>query len=82
MQKLRDEDHFLGWGFVTKKIVFTDEYTFYLKGFINKQNNCFWTKENPNKIHERHHQVQLKINVWCGTACSRVMGPYFFGNTI
>lgn len=95
VQKLHDGDSFRRMEFcetwidkinrnprLKNKILFTDECTFYLEGFVNKQNDRFWAKENPNQVHERHHQVRHKVNVWCGIAGSRIIGPYFFGHNI
>lgn len=39
-------------------IYFSDEYRFYLKGFVNKYNCQYWSDENPHTllkaIHEHH----------------------------
>ena len=35
-----------------RKIIFSDEAHFWLNGFINKQNMCYWSDSNPHVLHE------------------------------
>jgi hypothetical protein len=47
------------------------------EGYINTQNNHYWSSQNPYLTHE----VQLhplKVGVWCAVSARRIVGPVFF----
>jgi hypothetical protein len=59
---------------------FSDEEWFHLQGYINKQNNRYWSSQNPHLTHEGLlHPV--KVGVWFAVS-SRIVGPVFFNETI
>jgi hypothetical protein len=69
-------------GMVDPDLVFyTNEAWFYLGGYVNSQNNYYWSAEKPLSIHEVPlHDV--KIRVWCAISAYRIIGPVFFQETI
>jgi hypothetical protein len=81
--------HFCNWflqavhkGVLDPKLTFfTDEAWFHLSGYINAQNNRYWSSINPKQTFEVPLHDQ-KIGVWCSITASRIVGPIFFENTI
>jgi len=55
--KMENEDDYLN------KIVFTNEATFYLSGYVNHHNVRIWDTENPHEIVE-HVRDAPKLNVF------------------
>jgi hypothetical protein len=52
---------------------FSDEAWFHLKGYIDTQNNRYWSSQNPHLTHEvLLHPV--KIGVWCAVN-ARIVEP-------
>jgi hypothetical protein len=67
-----------GNGFLVPKLTFfIDEAWFHLSGYINAQNNRYWSSINPKQTFELLLHDQ-KIGVWCATTASRIVGPIFF----
>jgi hypothetical protein len=60
-------------------LVMSDEAHFELTGNVNCQNCRYWSRENPNEIHQRPLHSE-KVTVWCGVARFGVIGPFFFEN--
>ncbi|KAJ4446867.1 hypothetical protein ANN_13567 [Periplaneta americana] len=60
-----------------KKVVFSDESTFHVCGFVNRHNCRIWGSENPHVARELERDSP-KINVWCGLTNETVIGPFFF----
>lgn len=58
-------------------IMFSDEATFYLNGFINRHNCRYWANENPHWMEESHTQHPQKLNVWAGLIRGHIIGPFF-----
>jgi hypothetical protein len=59
---------------------FSDEQWFHLQGYINMQNNHYWSSQNPFLTHKLLlHPV--KVGVWCAVR-ARIVGPVFFNETI
>ncbi|KAJ8961650.1 hypothetical protein NQ318_021247 [Aromia moschata] len=65
-----------------KQILFSDEATFCLNGQVNRQNCRFWSRTNPHWIIEAHTQHPQKLNVWAGIVVNRIIGPFFFEETL
>ncbi|PNF39386.1 hypothetical protein B7P43_G13583 [Cryptotermes secundus] len=59
-------------------ILFSDETTFYLSGFVNRHNVRIWGSQNPH-VYREHIRDSPKLNVWCGLMKDRIIGPFFFG---
>jgi hypothetical protein len=59
------------------KVMFSDEATLYLSGYVNEQNMQIWGLENPYSFQE-HEKYSPKLNVWCGLMHNRVIGPFIF----
>jgi hypothetical protein len=55
-----------------KLTFFTDQAWFHLSGYINAQNNRYWSSINPRQTFDQ------KIGVWCAITASRIVGPIFF----
>lgn len=58
-------------------IVFSDEATFHLHGFVNRHNCRYWSDTNPHWMEEVHTQRPQKINVWAGIVGQHIVGPFF-----
>lgn len=65
-----------------KKILFTDEATFTTNGVISSQNTRYWSENNPNFTTNCKSQYSSKVNVFCGITHRRVIGPFFFNETL
>lgn len=63
-------------------IIFSDEATFSLNGAVNRHNCRYWSQNNPHWMEELHTQYPQKINVWAGIIENRILGPYFFEETL
>jgi len=62
-------------------LFFSDEAWFHLSGYINSQNNRYWSTENPHQLHEIPLHDQ-KVGVWCAISRTRIVGPIFFHDTV
>jgi hypothetical protein len=60
---------------------FTVEAWFHLSGYINAQNNRYWSSINSKQTFEVSLHDQ-KIGVWSAITASRIVRPIFFENTI
>jgi hypothetical protein len=62
-------------------IFFSDEAWFHLQGYINMQNNRYWSSQNPHLTLEvLLHPV--RVGVWCAVSARRIDVPVFFNKTI
>lgn len=66
---------------VFDRVYFSDEAWFHLSGYVNSQNNRYWSSENPNQFEETSLHPQ-KIGVWCAMSRKKIIGPIFFSGTI
>jgi hypothetical protein len=58
-------------------VFYTDEAWCHLSGYVNSQNNRYWSAENQHSVHKvPFHDV--KIGVWCAISAHRIIGPVFF----
>lgn len=71
-----NDRHFL------EKIMFSDEATFTTNGVVSSQNCRYWTTENPHWVINCKRQYSEKVNVWCGILGERIIGPFFFLQTL
>jgi len=62
-------------------LFFSDEAWFHLSGYINSQNNRYWSTDNPHQVHEIPLHDQ-KIGVWCAISRTKIIGPIFFQDTV
>ena len=67
---------------LVKNIIFSDEATSCLNGSVNRQNCRYWATENPHWMVEVNTQYPQKLNMWCGIVRGRVIGPFFFEQTL
>jgi transposase len=65
-----------------QRICFSDEATFCLNGQVNRQNYRYWAQENPHWFIENHTQYNEKVNVWAGIVENRIIGPFFFDESL
>lgn len=65
-----------------KRVVFSDEATFYLNGTVNRQNCRYWAPTNPHWMMEAHTQFPQKLNVWAGIVGDRIVGPFFIEGSL
>lgn len=63
-------------------ICFSDECTFFLNGFVNRQNVRYWSDENPRIVREVHSQYPQKLNVWAGILGNHIVGPIFINGNL
>jgi hypothetical protein len=78
---------FCGWflqSFVEAEVnpqltFFSNEAWFYLQGYINMQNNRYWSSQNPHVIHEILLHL-VKFGVWCAVSARRIVGSVFKRN--
>lgn len=62
-------------------VCFSDEAKFLLYGQVIRHNCIIWGKENPHTLSpEPLHSPS--VDVWCGMFSDRLIGPYFFPNSI
>lgn len=64
------------------KIMFTDEATFTTNGIVSSQNCRYWARNNPNWVINCKDQYSQKVNVWCGILGDRIIGPFFFNQSL
>jgi hypothetical protein len=58
-------------------MLFSDEAWFHLQRYLNRQNNGYWSSQNPHLTHEvLLYQVKVGV-VWCGVNPKRSGGPIF-----
>ncbi|GFU60133.1 DUF4817 domain-containing protein [Trichonephila clavipes] len=62
-----------------KRILFSDEAHFWLKGYVNKQNCRICSEANPQVYVETPLHSE-KLTVWCALWAGGIIGPYFFKN--
>ena len=62
-----------------KKIIFSGEAHFDLGGYVNKQNCCIWSTENPHAYIEKLTHPK-RITVWFRFWSRGIIGPFFFEN--
>ncbi|GFX08996.1 uncharacterized protein TNCV_4165751 [Trichonephila clavipes] len=62
-----------------KRILFSDEAHFWLKGYVNKQNCRIWSEANPEVYVETPLHPE-KLTVWWALWAGGIIGPYFFKN--
>ncbi len=62
-------------------VYYSDEAWFHLTGYVNAQNNRYWSGENPRLFTETSLHPQ-KIGVWCAISRARIIGPIFFEGVV
>jgi hypothetical protein len=75
LAKVEDDPHILNM------TSFSNEAWFHPTDYMNSQNTCKWSKENPLAAHETPiHPV--KIGMWYRVSQHWIVGPIFSKNTI
>ncbi|GFV05820.1 uncharacterized protein TNCV_5035591 [Trichonephila clavipes] len=62
-----------------KRILCRDEASFWLNGYVNKQNYHIWSEAIPHVYVETPLHPE-KVTVWCALWAGGFIGPYFFKN--
>ena len=65
-----------------RDIIFSDEASFSVNGEVNKQNFRFWKQDNPHWSENVNLQGSPKIMVWCAIWNKRLIGPFFFNDSV
>jgi hypothetical protein len=60
---------------------YSDKAWYTLSGYINSQNNRYWSTENPYAVYEVPLH-DLKVGVWCAISVRRTIQPMSFHKTI
>jgi len=63
-------------------ICFSDEATFELNRFVNRQNLKYWADNNPHWRRDCHTQYHQKLNVWAEIMGHRIGSPFFIEGNI
>lgn len=63
------------------KIWFSDESHFDLEGYINKQNDRTWGRDNPRELQTKKAHPS-RVTVWCAISAYGIIGPYYFNSTV
>lgn len=66
----------------SKKIIFTDESTFFLHNKHNASNVRYWSTENKHLSIPSKSQYPEKLNVWAGILNNSILGPFFIEGTL
>lgn len=69
-------------GQICHKILWSDESRFTNNGWFNRNVHYRWTQENNHLHRETNFQERFGINVWLGVLHTKIIGPYFFENTL
>ena len=64
-------------GDFVRKIVWSDEAQFKLKG-TGKQHNCVYWAPEDQRVHVEKEVNLPGLNVWCGLSLRGLIGPLFF----
>jgi len=62
-------------------ILWTDESKFTLNGILNKQNNRYWSNENPHWTVPTNFQTCRVTYVWVDLIGGKLLGPHFYNGT-
>jgi hypothetical protein len=54
---------------------------FNLSGYVNSQNNRYWSSENPHALIQCPLYDQ-NIGVWCAISANHISGPIFYKATL
>jgi hypothetical protein len=64
-----------------KLTFFSIEAWFRLQGYINTQNNRYWSSQNPYLTNEVMLRP-VKVGVWCAVSARRIVEAVIFNETI
>lgn len=71
-EKVNEDDEFLG------KIMWTDESIFSTNGMFNRNNEHFWSIENPRQNKQVRAQGRKSFNAWVELWGTEVIGPIIY----
>lgn len=71
MARIESNENFI------KNVIFSDEATFMLNGYLNRHNCRFCEDESLDRMQETHTQYSEKINVWVGIVNNQIFRPLF-----
>lgn len=61
-------------------IIFTDKFTNYR--MLNQHNEHAWSIKNLHQHQARHPQIRFALKVWVGILGDKILGPYFYEETL
>lgn len=64
------------------KIIWSDECRFTNVGMFNRKNEHYWSVHNPRRFRAVRNQTRFHLNVWAGILGDRILGPFFYGETL
>ena len=69
------------WPELFHNILWSDEATFHVGGFVNRHNCHYWAKSDP-KVTMKKSQSRPRLTVWCGMTSEQVTGPFVMRDTM
>lgn len=63
-------------------VVFSDEASFKLDGYVNRWNCRVWDHRRPDELYVEQRQWTPHVNVWAAMTTEHLFGPYFFPSTV
>jgi len=64
---------------IVDTLLMSDEAHFYVSGYVNRQNCCYWAPNNPHELHQCPLHCE-RVTVWCAVYSHGIFGPYFYEN--
>lgn len=64
------------------QIIWSDESMVHNNGVFNRKNCHYWATENPRLYKSVKHQHHFGFNVWVGIFGTRVVGPFFYNESL
>lgn len=64
------------------KVIWSDESMVSNNGIFNRRNTHYWSQENPRMNRSSRHQNRFSFNIWCGILGTRIIGPFFYQNSL
>lgn len=68
--------------YILNYILWTNESKFTNNGVLIKHNHNYWDDQNSHWTFNANNQNVWRTNVWCGLKNGKILGPYFFDDTL
>lgn len=63
-------------------VIWSDETKFTNCGMFNRNNEHFWSRENPRQNRQIRNQVRFGLNVWAGLLDNNIIGPFIYAENL